>query len=309
MIKPRNILRNGKYLLLVLVVFIWQKDCLSKQKYTEEEKRGIIIECYENGVREYQSGNYSAAKSEFDRILKLDPDNKKARRYAVKCDEKIETENVEKHDEPAKTAGSGEAAAERAPAREVEEKIIAADTPFDAQKSGAEPEETSEEVTLPVQTTRLMDEGVNSYRDGEYGKAKEIFGQILSLDSSNKKAKRYIKRCEDKIAKKEKLREKELAREEKEKERKKALEEKIALEKKNKQLPPPVAVKEEAETPAGSTAVVSDDKDAGALYKEALLEYRKQNYRKAIEMFKEVLQRDPGNEKASGYIKAAERKL
>ncbi|MCK9555784.1 tetratricopeptide repeat protein [bacterium] len=309
MTKPHSILKDGKYLLLIFMVFACHKDCLSKQAYTEKEKREIIIECYETGISEYQSGNYSAAKSEFDKILKFDPDNKKAQRYALKCKEKLKPENVDEQDETLNSGESGEVITEPDAIEEIAEGKAPEDISISEGDDSAAPGETSEEVMLSVQTAKLMDEGVNCYRNGEHEKAKEIFEQVLSSDSSNKKAKRYIKRCDDRIAKKEKVREKELAREEKEKQKGKALEEKIALEKKNKQLPPPVAVKEEPEKAADSTAVVSDNEDAGALYKAALLEYRKQNYKKAVEMFRAVLEKDPGNEKAGMYIKAAERKL
>lgn len=309
MTKSHSMLKNGKYLLLIFMVFACNKDCLSKQAYTEKEKREIIIECYEIGISEYQSGNYSAAKSEFDKILKFDPDNKKAQRYALKCEEKIKPENVEDQDGTVKTGESGEVIAESDAIEEIAEGEAPDDISVSDGEDSAAPGETSEEVMLSVQTAKLIDEGVSCYRNNEYEKAKEIFEQVLSSDSSNKKAKRYIKRCDDKIAKKERIREKEVARQKKEEEKRKDPAERTALNEESKQLASSVDREKDVKAETASAEVALNPEDADKLYKEALLEYRKQNYKKAIEMFREVLERDPDNEKAGRYIKAAERKL
>ncbi|MDD5644612.1 MAG: tetratricopeptide repeat protein [bacterium] len=286
--------------LSVCVIFAFHAYCAAKPKYTEEEKRQVVIKCYENGVTAYQSGNYSLAKSEFDKILKFEPDNNKVRRYADECEEKLKSGNADEYG-----SISGETMEAPDSAAEIAAGGTAGDKRVEAEGNAAAVNPSGRADVLS-KNTGLVDEGVRCYRSGDYGKAKEIFEQAISLDVSNKKAARYLRRCDEKISENKRLMEKESIKRAKTEKEKKNTKKEAPLEKVTADSPKAETPKQYENT-SGENILSGEDPDR--VYKEALSEYRKQNYGKALELFREVLKKDPDNEKAKMYIKSAARKL
>jgi tetratricopeptide (TPR) repeat protein len=135
---------------------------------------------YNQGKRLYAQKKYKQAAKEFNSVLELDPKDKFAKRFLIRC-ENILQKNTKTN-----------------------KKIVEQEPPM--QKI------VKEEKAVK----KLYATGKMLYRRKQYKEAKDFFEQVLKQESTHENAKKYLVRCENQSKKTKKLLIKKIVKEEKE---------------------------------------------------------------------------------------------
>ncbi len=246
------------------------------EKQAEKQKQRKIAELFgvANGL--YSDKKYDETIAQCMGILKIDSDNKSAKKLTVKSEERIQI------------------------AREkelVDKKKIAEQARLEAQKQ-AEKDRKLREEAKEEKIDRLVRKAKQLYKDKDYKQALIIYQEVLSIDSENKKALKMAEKTREKIdiseqetAKKASKLAKLKAEEDTKKES--AL---IALQKKK--------IKERKQT---EKEELEDRIETH--YKNGKKLYRNDEYSDAIKEFNAVLSLDSAHEGAKEYLTASEESL
>lgn len=152
---------------------------LIKSQKTEETD-GDVEKWTREGVAFYREGNYTEALKKWNQVLVKDPENERIKRYIARAIKK-QAQTSEKQPPLQKI----EKVEKIQPVPKVPEKIAPEPKPVAGAAKKTEP---------------LLEEGKKLYRAGKYKDAISKWNEVLSLDSENRAAKRYINRAEKKLA-------------------------------------------------------------------------------------------------------------
>ncbi|MCB1196125.1 TolC family protein [bacterium] len=129
---------------------------------TETAGTSQVDQLIDQGRNFYREGKYDQALAVWEQAAKLDPENKRLKRYMVKAQEKVSVETP-----PAETT-----AGETAP-----------------------PAETPQQSAFD----ELVSQGKEHFRKNEFEQAVAVWKQALELDPSNEKIQKYIEKAEAKL--------------------------------------------------------------------------------------------------------------
>ena len=183
-------------------------DYTEKQEAESEEdkikrviKKEMIV-----GKTYFDVGNYEKAKSFFEKVLTLDPDDQEAQDYlrktlsALKQKEtelKRAQERIKKAEEELKAAQERALKAEQEAAKKavIQEQPVQPEKKEEAEPQSKEHQETVEYVLFKA----CYDLGKKLYDNGEYRKSILQFQKALNLQPDNLEIKNYIDKCEKAI--------------------------------------------------------------------------------------------------------------
>ncbi|MBN3038624.1 MAG: tetratricopeptide repeat protein [Candidatus Omnitrophica bacterium] len=246
-----------------------------RAKEQERERKDKIRMYFDLGKAYYKQKKYEKAKEKFEEIIVLDQSNKEAQGYLDRIEQAMSEKEQEllSDFEQAAAAKTAEIAFEKDkkkqsfwPWQKREDKVIEKErTKRDERRDIAkgQQEKLEEEINI------YLAQGKSYYAQKDYLSAEEAFKHVLALDYSDKQALKYLTKIEEAIAKIE--REKFLAQQ-KEQERLKKEKEKLRQERIEMYL------------------------------SEAKIYYQENEYRKAKEVFDQVLALDYANKEALKYL-------
>jgi len=145
-----------------------QSDSLNSQNIPSAK----IDEYLTTGKNLYRQDKYNEAIETWQKVLALDPQNNQALRYIERAQEKI---------------------------KEVQETKMGQQETAPSEKSTANT--TTPETQAPSSTNidELLNEGKNLYRLEKYNEAVNVWKKVLTIDTQNSQAQRYIERAEEKL--------------------------------------------------------------------------------------------------------------
>ncbi len=250
-----------------------------------KDTAGMIKDAYSL----YRARHYDEAAVAFNEVLKLDPANKKAKKYLAAI-EKVRARQKKEpvKEEPAPAAvtqetkevpfSPGGAPAEGSVSAQKEKKTSSAD---ERRARLAREKEQRETITRAFIHARSL------YRARHYDEAAVAFNEVLKLDPANKKAKKYLAAIEKVRArqKKEPVKEEPAV---------------PAPRASASRAPVQEAAAQKGTPPADESAAIK--KQIAALYKQAYAYYYNRRYDAAKRMFNKIIDLDPTQRYAKAYL-------
>jgi len=238
-----------------------------------QDKNAEISTLLLAGKKELRKKNYQKALGHFEQVLKLEPTNKKAKRYMAKINKHLKTVFVEKSAVPKKEKSEANLLFSQAMDKYkngdykdavplFEQALIINPAHQDAYQYLEKCYQNIDRLKpYEKQISELIQKGKSYIKNREYEKAYQTFGDVLKIDPQNAKAKRYrisLRRRVDKI-KHPKI---------------KSPSEEIK------------AAVSEKELIAGEKELTS--REIKGIYKKALDLYKRKEYKKALAKFKSI---------------------
>jgi tetratricopeptide (TPR) repeat protein len=203
------------------------EEALEINSAHEKAKKYLVKSHYKMAKKYYKNGAYCQASKEFERLLTLAPTHLRAQKYLNICQAKIKMaeevpageevaspemtvaqetslieEETQEEAEEVQEAVEEEIEEVQETIEEVEEEIQEGDVQeelFESEEtsqSEAPIEEVTEEIEDPYQVGR------SCYKEADYLKAIDKFGEALAINSAHEKAKKYLVKSHYKMAKK-----------------------------------------------------------------------------------------------------------
>ncbi len=144
-------------------VFEEKRQAMQKEKDLMETS----TQHFDKGVELYDTGEYSKALLEFEKVLELTPDNNYAKMLLGYCNDKL-----------------------------ADSKVIA----IEKEKIGKHP--VKEDVSVKKEAERFYEKGVAYYKNGDFKSAKTMFSKVLESDPDRKEVLSYIDECNKMILEK-----------------------------------------------------------------------------------------------------------
>ncbi len=162
---------------------------LDKISFINQKVDQIINQYIRNGKNQFNQGNYSSAKTIFNKILKLDSNNTTARQYLNSIDDK--------------TSGKTIAFIDRAQIHIDSENYTLALAVLDSALVENPDFSTAvnmrKDVINHMDTRQMLSNALREYQNQNYLESMEICNQILIKDPENIQALRYLEQCQRKL--------------------------------------------------------------------------------------------------------------
>jgi tetratricopeptide (TPR) repeat protein len=253
-----------------LLIFVTPHIVDVQKEFEKEKKKEKIQSLYEKGKKLIDRGQLREAEDIYNQILGLSSEEKDAKEFLSRIEEKLKQEKAEKELKEKKhmadklvikakkyiSNGEYEKALE-----EISEALKYVPDYKQALKYRKEVEgKISERETF---INKLFDEGLKLYKQEKYYEANQKFLKILDVEPKNERAEKYHKLLQERL--------KELARKEKERQKQNFI--------------------------------------INTILKKADIFYKQKNYEEAIKAYKEVLEIEPQNRQAKTMIDKCKREI
>jgi len=237
----------------------------AKTAEEREKRRSEIAAQFEKAKKFFNDGKMIDAKTSFQTVISLDPENKKAADYVKKIDRALEearsqmaeelfTQGSAYYDKKMyrEAIGNWEKVLEINPQHKEAERYLEL-----AKKKSEEEKERKEEDKKRKELEHYYKKGISMYKKGKWSQASAAFKWVFKLNPQHKEVEKYLGKVEIELKK---------------------------LAEKNK-------------------AKAQD------LYTQGLRAYTSKNLKKAIKLWKQVVELDPAHTKAKTSLKRAKEEL